>query len=77
MKKQILTLALTLGTFLFATSQMAQAHDGDWDSNHHYQTDKSGYWDEKDQHQKFVTNHHHRGYWDTKGDKRIFITVGN
>jgi len=67
---------MALGTLMFAIPQTSHAHDGEYDSNQHYYVDKTGYWDEHDQHQKFITRHHHHGYWDSKGDKRVFITVG-
>jgi len=50
-----------LGTLMFAIPQTSHAHDGEYDSNQHYYVDKTGYWDEHDQHQKFITRHHHHG----------------
>jgi len=67
---------MALGTFMFAMPLTSQAHDGEYDANKHYYVDKTGYWDEHDQHQKFIINEGHQGYWDTKGEKRIFIVIG-
>jgi len=82
MKKYIIAGIMLTGTLLFVVPQTSRAdHDdqdqGQWDKNHHYQVDKSGYWDDHHKHHDYVTWHHHRGYWDEKGDKRIFITIGN
>jgi len=77
MKKTILAGIMLTGAFMFAMPKTSQAHDGDWDKNHHYYVDKDGYWDDHDVHQKFIMWHHHRGYWDEKGKKRIFIRVGD
>ena len=85
MKKQILTLTMALGTFLFAMPLISHAddgdhariHDGAYDSNKHYYVDKTGYWDEQDRHQAYIINEGHHGYWDSKGDKRVFIVVGD
>jgi hypothetical protein len=38
------------------------AHDGEWDSNHHY-------------YRPFILYHDHHGYWDTRGAVRVFINV--
>ena len=51
------------------------AHDGDWDTNHHYYRDKHGYWDEHDHYRSFTTYHDHHGYWDNRGSVRVFINV--
>jgi len=75
MKNHTLTLLMALGTFLFAIPQASHAHAGQWDSREHYYVDTTGYWDENDQHQKFITNHHHLGYWDTRSNHGIFIIV--
>ena len=84
MKKTTLTLTMALGAFLFAMPFVSNAddgehskkHDGEYDTNKHYYIDKTGYWDEHDQHQVYIINNGHHGYWDSKGEKRIFITVG-
>jgi len=85
MKKQILTAAIALGTFLCVmpfTSIARDNDDGDgqngkWDSQHHYRVDNSGYWDEHHKHQKFIIYRKHRGYWDTQGDTRVFIRISS
>jgi hypothetical protein len=66
---------MALGTFMFALPFTSQAHDGEYDANKHYYVDKTGYWDDHDQHQKFIKYQGNQGYWDTKGEKRTFITV--
>jgi hypothetical protein len=51
------------------------AHDGQWDSRHHYYRDNYGYWDEHDHYHHYVVWHDHHGYWDTRGPIRVFINV--
>jgi len=75
MKKHMIVLTITFGTLMLAIPQMLIAHDGTYDAKQHYYVDKSGYWDENDQHQKFITNHNHLGYWDTRSNHGIFIAV--
>ncbi|MGB8353689.1 MAG: hypothetical protein WCD79_07375 [Chthoniobacteraceae bacterium] len=76
MKKYIIAGFMVAGAFLCAIPQTSRADEGQWDKNHHYRTDKTGYFDEHHKHHDYTTWHHHRGYWDEKGDKRIFITIG-
>jgi hypothetical protein len=51
------------------------AHDGQWDSRHHYYRDNYGYWDNHDHYRHYESWHNHHGYWDTRGGARIFISV--
>ena len=61
---------------LFAgTIGTASAHDGQWDSRHHYYRDNYGYWNEHDRYQHYITWHNHHGYWDNRGGVRVFINV--
>jgi hypothetical protein len=76
MKRTILAVTMAVGTSLFIMPLTSEAHDGQWDKNHHYYVDKHGYWDAHDHYQKFILWHGHHGYWDERGDKRIFIQVG-
>ncbi|MCE0496599.1 MAG: hypothetical protein LV481_01445 [Methylacidiphilales bacterium] len=51
------------------------AHDGQWDSRHHYYRDNYGYWDEQDHYHHYIIYGGHHGYWDTRGPVRVFINV--
>ena len=60
---------------LTGTANNLRAHDGQWDSRHHYYRDNYGYWDDGDHYRHYRSWHHHHGYWDTRGGARIFINV--
>jgi hypothetical protein len=62
---------------LFVTTGASQvwAHDGQWDSRHHYYRDNYGYWDDHDRYRHYVYWHEHHGYWDDRGGFRVFINV--
>ncbi len=72
--KLVLALVVTLGLFTGAATT-AQAHDGQWDSRHHYYRDNYGYWDNGDHYRHYEHWNNHVGYWDTRGGTRIFINV--
>jgi hypothetical protein len=71
-----LALAALIALSLFAgTMGTASAHDGQWDSRHHYYRDNYGYWNEHDRYTHYVFWHNHHGYWDNRGGTRVFINV--
>jgi hypothetical protein len=68
---------LALAAVLFAASGATKlwAHDGEYDSRHHYYRDNYGYWDDHDHYHHYMTYHSHHGYWDDRGPFRVFINV--
>jgi hypothetical protein len=72
--KALLTLTAALGILGVAATN-AVAHDGQWDSRHHYYRDNYGYWDEHDHYHHYLAWHNHHGYWDNRGGTRVFISV--
>jgi hypothetical protein len=73
-RKIILAVMAALFVLTGAASQL-RAHDGQWDSRHHYYRDNYGYWDEHDHYHHYIVNHNHNGYWDNRGPFRVFINV--
>jgi len=73
----ILKFVLAAGAALFVLTGANNlwAHDGQWDSRHHYYRDNYGYWDNGDHYRHFVYWHSHHGYWDTRGPVRVFINI--
>jgi len=71
-----IVLAIMAALFV-ATGAATQlwAHDGQWDSRHHYYRDNYGYWDSHDHYNHYILWHSHHGYWDTRGPVRVFINV--
>ena len=61
--------------FVLTGANNLWAHDGQWDSRHHYYRDNYGYWDNSDHYRHYVLWHEHHGYWDTRGPIRVFINV--
>ena len=72
--KTLLTVLTVFGLVLGATG-LAAAHDGQWDSRHHYYRDNYGYWDNHDHYRHYILWHEHHGYWDTRGSTRVFINI--
>ncbi len=72
--KCVLALAMSLGFYGLAATP-AQAHDGQWDSRHHYYRDNYGYWNEHDHYAHYTYWNNHHGYWDNRGGVRVFINV--
>jgi hypothetical protein len=72
--KFILALLAILFVLTGAATNL-MAHDGQWDSRHHYYRDNYGYWDNHDRYRHYQNWHNHHGYWDTRGGTRIFINV--
>lgn len=70
----LLALVTLLGFYGLAGLPV-QAHDGQWDSRHHYYRDNYGYWDEHDHYRHYIYWEHHHGYWDNRGGVRVFINV--
>jgi hypothetical protein len=61
--------------FITGAASTLSAHDGEWDSRHHYYRDNYGYYDEHDRYRHYITYHDHPGYWDNRGPFRVFIRV--
>jgi hypothetical protein len=61
--------------FVFTGATNLWAHDGQWDSNHHFYHNDAGYWDSHDHYNKYSSHNHHRGYWDNRSTGRIFINI--
>jgi hypothetical protein len=60
---------------LLVTGANLWAHNGQWDSRHHYYRDNYGYWDNHDHYRHYIVYHGHNGYWDERGPFRVFINV--
>jgi hypothetical protein len=73
-RKAILVGATAAGLILGATGKAA-AHDGQWDTRHHYYRDNYGYWDDHDRYRHYIYWHEHHGYWDDRSGVRVFINV--
>ena len=72
--KNVLAMMITLIALTGAANKL-WAHDGQWDTRHHYYRDNYGYWDEHDHYRHYVVYHNHHGYWDNRGLFRVFINV--
>ena len=70
-----LMLILMTALFVAAATPNLWAHDGQWDSRHHYYRDNYGYWNEHDAYHHYLFWHNHHGYWDNRGAVRVFINV--
>jgi hypothetical protein len=69
-------LAFIAIAFVMTGADILWAHDGQWDSRHHYRRDNYGYWDNHDRYRHYESWHGHQGYWDDRGGSRVFISVG-
>ena len=74
--KLTLTLIAAAAIGVLLGTLKAQAHDGQWDSRHHYYRNNYGYWDNHDHYRHYETWNGHHGYWDDRGGSRVFISVG-
>jgi hypothetical protein len=70
-----IVLAALAALFVLTGATNLWAHDGQWDSRHHYYRDNYGYWDNHDHYRHYENWHNHNGYWDTRGSTRVFINV--
>jgi hypothetical protein len=73
--RTLLLATLTLLSLGAGTMATASAHDGQWDSRHHYRRDNYGYWNEHDRYNHYITYRNHHGYWDNRSGVRVFINV--
>jgi hypothetical protein len=72
-RKSLLVLAVIV--LVLTGTRNLWAHDGEYDSRHHYYRDNYGYWDDHDHYRHYILYHNHHGYWDDRGPFRVFINV--
>ena len=70
----LLMIMASLFVLTGATGRLL-AHDGQWDTRHHYYRDNYGYWDDGDHYIHYILWHNHHGYWDDRSGVRVFISV--
>ena len=68
-------VVLAAFVFVLTGTKNLWAHDGEYDSRHHYYRDNYGYWDNGDHYRHYEHWNNHVGYWDTRGSSRIFINI--
>ncbi len=68
-------LALMAFVFVMTGASQLQAHDGQWDSRHHYYRDNYGYWNEHNRYHHYGLYRGHHGYWDNRGPFRVWINI--